>query len=90
MLKRLAKVEAIGYTLEPDASALKRQPRDFEAVTNPALQDLLRRKSLVYALPLTQTALKKSSLVTTIADFVIATLPLLQFGWDAVDSKSIL
>ena len=90
LLSRLAEVEAAGYTLEPDDSALKRLPRGFDAVTNPALQDLLRRKSLVYALPLTQAALKKSSVVTTIAEFVCATFPLLQFGWDAVDSKSAI
>jgi len=53
-----------------------------------ALQDLLRRKSLVHVLPLSQAALKKSGVVTTVADFASATLPLLQFGWDAVDSQS--
>lgn len=90
LLRRLSKVEAAGYSLEPDNSALKRPPRGFDQVTHPALQDLLRRKPLVHILPLTQAALNKPSVVTKIADFVSATMPLLQFGWDAVDSKSII
>ena len=90
LLKRLAKVEAAGYTLEPDEAALKRPPRGYDDITDPALQDLLRRKSLIYKLPLTQAALKSPKVVTALADFVSATLPLLQFGWDAVDSRSTL
>ena len=90
MLKRLAKVEAAGYTLEPDETALKRPPRGYEDITDPTVLDLLRRKSLIYKLPLTQAALKSPKIVTALADFASATLPLLQFGWDAVDSRSTL
>ena len=89
-MKRLAKVEAAGYTLEPDESALKRPRLGFDDVTDPALQDLLRRKSLIYKLPLSLVALKTSSVVNALADFSAATLPLLQFGWDAIDSRSTL
>jgi len=70
LLRRLAKVEAAGCTLAPGNSALKRPPRGFGEVANPVLQDLLRRKSLVYTVPPTQAAPKKSSVVETIADFV--------------------
>ena len=90
LLKRLAKVEAAGYTLEPDETALKRPPRGYEDITAPALQDLLRRKSLIYKMPLTQAALKSPKVISMLADFSAATLPLLQFGWDAVDSRSTL
>ena len=88
LLKRLATVEAAGYTLASDPAALKRLPRGFEDVSDPRLQDLLRRKSMVYTLPLSQAALKKPGVVTAIADFASATRPLLQFGWDAIDSRS--
>ena len=90
LLKRLAKVEGAGYTLEPDETALKRPPRGFDDITDPALQDLLRRRSMIYKLPLTQAALKSPKIVTALTDFANATLPLLQFGWDAVDSRSTL
>ena len=90
LLKRLAKVEAAGFTLEPDETALKRPPRGYDDITDPALQALLRRKSMIYKLPLTQAALKSPKIVGVLADFSAATLPLLQFGWDAVDSRSTL
>ena len=90
LLKRFAKIEAAGYTLEPDESALKRPPRGYDDVTDPALQGMLRRKSMIYKLPLTQAALKSPTVVGVLADFSAATLPLLQFGWDAVDSRSAL
>ena len=90
LLKRLAKVEAAGFTLEPDETALKRPPRGYDDITDPALQALLRRKSMIYKIPLTQAALKSPKVIGMLADFSAATLPLLQFGWDAVDSRSTL
>jgi uncharacterized protein (TIGR02453 family) len=70
-----------GVALRPDPEALKRVPRGFETVAEVDIVDAVRMKSFVSVHPLDRAALGRPDLVTRIADFAVAALPLLQFGW---------
>jgi len=74
-----------GLDFGPDEDALQRPPRGFAHVEAADLRDALRRKSFLARRPLTQAALGTPAVVGTIADFAAAALPLLRFGWAALD-----
>jgi uncharacterized protein (TIGR02453 family) len=76
---------AHGLALSPDADALKRPPRGYEAIEDPALREALRCRSLTVRRPLGSIG---AELPDRILDFALATLPLLQFGWAAVDGRT--
>ena len=64
--------------------ALTRLPRGFEHAAGTPAADLVKLRSLVGQQHLSAAALAEPGLVTQIADFTQAALPLLRFGWDAV------
>jgi len=74
-----------GLTLSPDEDALKRPPRGYEAVEDPLLREALRCRSLTVRQPLATT---DAELPERIAEFATAALPLLRFGWAAIDGAS--
>lgn len=71
-----------------DGDPLSRLPRGFEAVTDPAVARVLKMRSLVVTHPLEAEALGDRALVTTLAEFGEAALPLLRFGWSALDGSA--
>jgi uncharacterized protein (TIGR02453 family) len=77
-LNRLA---ASGLALDEDEDALKRLPRGFESVGDPALADALRRRSFIVRRPLAATEVTQPGLVERLAEFAEAASPLLAFGW---------
>ena len=74
-----------GLDFGPDEDGLRRPPRGFAHVADPDLQAALRRKSFIVRRALPQAALGRPALVATIADVAEAALPLLRFGWAALD-----
>lgn len=75
---------ADGLALSPDEDALKRPPRGFEAIEDPALREALRCRSLTVRRGLDSIG---AELPEAIVDFALAALPLLRFGWAAIDGR---
>ena len=78
MLQRLA---ASGLALGEDEDALRRPPRGFESVDDPALAPALRCRSFIVRRPLAATEVTQPGLVERLAEFAEAASPLLAFGW---------
>ncbi|WP_376090842.1 DUF2461 domain-containing protein [Roseomonas sp. CCTCC AB2023176] len=83
--RMLTALSKSGLALSPDEDAAKRTPRGFETVEAPDLLDALRRKSFIVRRPLTRDELSRPGLVTAMTDFAAAAMPLLRFGWKALD-----
>jgi uncharacterized protein (TIGR02453 family) len=64
---------------------MTRLPRGYEHAAASAVAWALRLRNLIVHRPLPAAALGRPALVGTIADFAAETLPLLEFGWDALD-----
>ena len=80
-------VAALGKTelaLSPDEDALKRKPKGFDAVTDADLIDALCRRSLILRQPLSREEVSGPAVIARLADFAVASLPLLDFGWQAL------
>jgi uncharacterized protein (TIGR02453 family) len=71
--------------LAPDEDALKRAPRGYEAVTDPEAAAALRHRSFTVRRNLPMRSVAAAGLVRTLADFAGDALPLLRFGWAAID-----
>lgn len=67
---------------------LKRLPRGFEPTLVAAVANVLRLRAFVVKRLLTDEELGRAELVQQIADFAEAALPLLTFGWNALESTS--
>lgn len=68
-----------------DDEALTRNPRGFEAVADPLLSAALRQRSLVVRRPLEEKLIFSPELVEAVVRMGQDALPLLSFGWNAVD-----
>jgi len=66
--------------------ALKRLPRGFEDMAGSAVADALRLRSLVVSRPIAEASLGDPKLVGEVAKFAKAAMPLLNFGWRAIDA----
>lgn len=86
MLGALAKS---GLALAEDESALKRLPRGHEGLEDPVLAEALRRRSFILRRTLAPEALGRPDLAGEVAAFAEAALPLLRFGWAAMDQNSL-
>lgn len=82
--RMIATLGDAGLALAVDDEALKRKPRGFDAVNDPDLVDALCRRSLILRQPLTREAVSGPEAVAQLADFAVASLPLLDFGWQAM------
>ena len=80
----ISALHADGLELSPDEEALKRKPKGFDAVTDPDLIDALCRRSLILRQPLSVEEVSGPAVITRLADFAVASLPLLDFGWQAL------
>lgn len=79
-----AQLHAAGLDFSRD-EALARLPRGFDQHAASPVAHALRLRNLVVSRHLAPNSLAGAALVGTIADFAASTLPLLQFGWDALD-----
>ncbi len=77
-----------GLTVGRD-DALKRLPRGFEDVAAGAIAENLKLRSFVVHRDLAEDSLGRPRLVSEIADFAEAALPLLLFGWAAIGQPTL-
>jgi uncharacterized protein (TIGR02453 family) len=86
--KAFLKVEADlkkGKLALGDGEQLSRVPRGFEALKGTRLDGVIRRKSFIVELPLSEKDMASPKLPDVIADFAFRAMPLLKFGWAALD-----
>jgi|SRR5579872_1246946 len=81
----VAELRSHKLKLDDDADALKRLPRGFEDADE-SIAEFLRRKSFDVFRPLTKSDVQKPTLPSRIADFADEALPLLKFGWKALQT----
>lgn len=82
-----AELAASGVVME-DGNPLTRMPKNFEDMKDSPVAYALRMRSFIARHPLPETRVTDPKLVSVIADFAAASLPLLRFGWAAVDEVS--
>lgn len=70
--------------LEP-SERLTRMPKGFEDLKGSAIDPALRLKNFIVRRPLSDKIVQGRTLPRKIVDFAEQSLPLLRFGWDAVD-----
>jgi uncharacterized protein (TIGR02453 family) len=73
-----------GLTLAAGDS-LSRMPRGFEDLAASPVASAIKLKSYLVSRPVSNAAAQSPALVTAIVDLAADALPLLQFGWAAVD-----
>jgi uncharacterized protein (TIGR02453 family) len=78
-----AKLAKAGLAIS-DEDALKRAPRGFEAVDDPAILAAARQKHFVCVRELAEREVGKPALVESFCAFAKDALPLLTWGWDAL------
>jgi len=67
-----------------DEEPLKRLPRGFEAIAEPAIAAAVMRKSHIGSRPIDPAQLASPDLVDDLVGFARQALPLLQWGWAAI------
>ena len=82
-----AKLASSGLKLS-DGDPLTRMPRGFEALADADVADAIRMRSFIVSRKLTQAQLGKAEVVGMIAAFVQAGMPLLRWGWAAMDAPA--
>lgn len=83
MADRLA---AAGHSLASDAKA-SRLPRGFEALQGGPAADFVLWKSFTVGDRLTDAEMRSPRVVERIVEFARTVLPLLEWGWDALDDE---
>ena len=81
--KAVAALASQGFDLQRE-DALVRPPKGFDAVPAGVL-DAIKLKSWIVKRDLAASAIGEPGLVSVLADFAELALPLLQFGWSAID-----
>ncbi|RBP16504.1 uncharacterized protein (TIGR02453 family) [Roseiarcus fermentans] len=84
MIGKLAKA---GLALS-DEDALKRTPRGFETVDDPAILAAVRQRHFIVVRPVSEPEISEPALAPSLGAFARDALPLLAWGWDALtDSR---
>jgi len=83
----LAALSEAGLALE-EGERLSRMPKGFEDLKGTAIDPALRLKNFIVRRPLSGEVVERKALAPKIAEFGAQALPLLRFGWDAVDEIS--
>ena len=82
-----AKLRKAGLALSAE-EALSRAPRGFDAVLDPEIAAAIRLKNMICLRPVAEAAIKSPALAGDFCAFAKDSLPLLQWGWDALaDSR---
>ncbi len=71
--------------LVEDEDAAKRLPRGYEAAKGTDIEPFLKRRNLTARTPLTDADIRDPGLPARLLDRYLAAMPLLEFGWAAVD-----
>ncbi len=82
-----AALAAAGLRVE-DAGRLTRMPKGFEDLKNTPIDPALRLKDFIVRRHLTDKTVQGRALPTKIVDLAEQALPLLRFGWAAVDEAA--
>ena len=83
----IAKLETRGLALSEE-DALKRPPRGFETIDDPAILTALRQRHFICARDVAAAETREPALVDAFCAFASDALPLLEWGWDALaDSR---
>ncbi len=69
--------------------ALTRPPKGFEAFAASPVGEVLKRRNFVTSRPMAPGRLRDVALIDDIVDFTISALPLLRFGWRALDRARV-
>ncbi len=80
-------LEQAGLPLDADDS-LSRMPRGFEDLADTPVAPYLRLRNFVVRRPLTKREVGDPGLVRMLTAFALEAMPLLEFGWRAVDEVS--
>ena len=80
------RLAAVGCPLSSD-DLLSRPPRGFEAAKGTAVAEYVGWKSVTAHRMLSDAEMQSSALVDRIVDFARTVLPLLEWGWAAVDDE---
>ncbi len=75
---------AAGYPVAP-LDSLKRMPRGFQAEAESEVADWLKAKSLIVRRDVTDDEVMTPAFTETVIETATAFLPLLAFGWDAME-----
>lgn len=67
---------------------LTRMPKGYEDLKDAPVSSAIRMRSFIARQSMTAQLATSAKLVPTIADFAVASLPLLRFGWAAIDEVS--
>ena len=76
-----------GVALE-DGDPLTRMPKGYEDLKDTPTAPAIRMRSFIARQPLTTALVKSPKLAPAIASFAEASLPLLRFGWAAIDEAN--
>ena len=79
-----AQLAAAGVAME-DGEPLTRMPKGYEDLKDTPVAPAIRMRSYIARRPLPEAAVTGPGLIRAIADMAAAALPLLRFGWAAVD-----
>jgi uncharacterized protein (TIGR02453 family) len=83
----VARLDKAGLALGEE-DALKRTPRGFEAVEDPAILAAARQRHFITLRPVSETEIGEPALADSLCAFARDALPLLEWGWDALtDSR---
>jgi uncharacterized protein (TIGR02453 family) len=86
LLDTLAAVQDTGCELLRE-DALTRLPRGFEHAAGTPVAEHVKLRHLIVRRSIAARELKGAGLAASLADFAAAALPLLRFGWDAVEAS---
>lgn len=76
----LGRLDKVGLALDGE-DALKRTPRGFEAIDDPAILAAVRQRNFVVRKPVQETEIHSPALAGALAAFAGDALPLLEWGW---------
>jgi uncharacterized protein (TIGR02453 family) len=80
----LKPLTALGFGFDQENS-LKRTPRGFDDITDPATIDLLRLRHLTLSRRFSPDRLEGTALLDDLIELAIAAQPFLNFGWRVID-----
>jgi uncharacterized protein (TIGR02453 family) len=78
-------MDANGIPLAPDEDAAKRLPRGCEAGKGSDVEPFLKHRNLTARAPLSDAEIRDPGLPARLLERYMAAMPLLEFGWAAVD-----
>lgn len=75
---------ALGYEISEHNDALKRNPRGFEDVSDPAISKLIRQKHFTVKKDVSERLILSPTFADEIIAFSRLSLPFIEFGWNAL------